>query len=144
MSPTVQQSLSILRVILYNEHQNLDLLSDLAGAFERDKYIPPMTKKQEIRVLLEMSRLLRKKLSEYPRTISGDIALVRTGKMSQVELDILHITIMEKVQLRDLMETCESIVSLALIDKEEALRRVHDDKRWEGELQTYIINLVNM
>ena len=81
-----------------------------------------------------MSRLLRKKLSEYPRTISGDIALVRTGKMSQVELDILHITIMEKVQLRDLMETCESIVSLALIDKEEALRRVHDDKRWEGEL----------
>ena len=97
MSPTVQQSLSILRVILYNEHQNLELLSDLAGAFERDKYIPPMTKKQEIRVLLEMSRLLRKKLSEYPRTISGDIALVRTGKMSQVELDILHITIMEKV-----------------------------------------------
>ena len=91
-----------------------------------------------------MSRLLRKKLSEYPRTISGDIALVRTGKMSQVELDILHITIMEKVQLRDLMETCESIVSLALIDKEEALRRVHDDQRWEGELQTYIINLVNM
>ena len=144
MSPTVQQSLSILRVILYNEHQNLELLSDLAGAFERDKYIPPMTKKQEIRVLLEMSRLLRKKLSEYPRTISGDIALVRTGKMSQVELDILHITIMEKVQLRDLMETCESIVSLALIDKEEALRRVHDDQRWEGELQTYIINLVNM
>ena len=26
-----------------------------------------------------MSRLLRKKLSEYPRTISGDIALVRSG-----------------------------------------------------------------
>ena len=144
MSPTVQQSLSILRVILYNEHENLDRLSDLAGAFDRDKYIPPMTKKQEIRVLLEMSRLLRKKLSEYPRTISGDIALVRTGKMSQVELDILHITIMEKVQLRDLMETCESIVSLALIDKEEALRRIQDDERWEGELQTYIINLVNM
>ena len=42
------------------------------------------------------------------------------------------------------METCEAIVSLALIDKEEALRRVYDDKRWEGELQTYIINLVNM
>ena len=97
MSPTVQQSLSILRVILYNEHQNLDLLADLEGAFVRDKYIPPLTKKQEIRVLLEMGRLLRKKLSEYPRTISGDIALVRTGKMSQVELDILHITIMEKV-----------------------------------------------
>ena len=45
MSPTVQQSLSILRVILYNEHENLDRLSDLAGAFDREKYIPPMTKK---------------------------------------------------------------------------------------------------
>lgn len=42
------------------------------------------------------------------------------------------------------METCESIVSLALIDKDEALRRVKEDTRWEGEIETYITNLVNM
>ena len=69
MSPTVQQSLSVLRVILYNENQNLEPLSLLEGAFEKDKYVPPFSKKQEIRVLLEMARLLRKKLSEYPRTV---------------------------------------------------------------------------
>ena len=56
----------------------------------------------------------------------------------------MHITIEEKVQLRNLMETCESIVSLALIDKDEALRRVKEDTRWEGEIETYITNLVNM
>ena len=45
MSPVVQQSLSILRIILYNEHGNLDPLAELEGVFERDKYIPPFTKK---------------------------------------------------------------------------------------------------
>ena len=91
-----------------------------------------------------MARLLRKKLADYPRTISGDIDLARSGTLSQPELDVVHITIEEKVQLRNLMETCESIVSLALIDKDEALRRVKEDTRWEGEIETYINNLVNM
>ena len=91
-----------------------------------------------------MARLLRKKLADYPRTISGDIDLARSGTLSQPELDVVHITIEEKVQPRNLMETCESIVSLALIDKDEALRRVKEDTRWEGEIETYINNLVNM
>ena len=82
MSPVVQQSLSVLRIILYNEQSNLDPLAELEGAFERDNYIPPLSKKQEIRVLLEMARLLRKKLADYPRTISGDIDLARSGKLS--------------------------------------------------------------
>ena len=45
MSPTVQQSLSVLRVILYNENSNLEPLSLMEGVFERDKYVPPFNKK---------------------------------------------------------------------------------------------------
>ena len=116
----------------------------MEGAFERDKYVPPFNKKQEIRVLLEMARLLRKKLSEYPRTVQGDVDLARSGKLSQAELDIVHITIEEKMQMRNLMEMCEMIVSLALTDKDEALGRIGKEAIWEGELETYITNLVNM
>ena len=70
--------------------------------------------------------------------------LARSGKLSQAELDIVHITIEEKLQLRNLMEMCEMIVSLVLTDKGEALRRISAEEIWEGELETYITNLVNM
>ena len=143
MSPIVQQSLSILRVILFNDVSDMDQLADRPNQFVDTKHVTPFTKKHEIKVLLEMSRIIRKSLGEYPRTLSGDLAMLRSGEVTKNQRNILSITIEEKETLTKLIETNEAIISLLLLEKEEALKKISEEERWKP-VEEYLTGLLNL
>ena len=134
-----------MRVILFNgkETSDLDMLADRKDMFPETKHVTPFSKKHEIKVLLEMSRLIRKLLGEYPRTLSGDIALIRSGEVTKNQRNILYVTIEEKEQLTELLTMTEAIVSLLLDEKDVALKKIAEEERWKP-IEEYLTGVLNM
>ena len=105
-----QDSLSILRVIFFDEVENVDKLMSFKDA--EKKHVPPLSNRSEMRVLHHLIGFCHEKLSGYTRTFQGDLDLFNRNDQTTNHRNALHITLAEKVELLGLIEHIKKIMDL--------------------------------
>ena len=95
-SPEVQRTLSILRVIIFEDASNVQLLKDRKGSFTQTNYVAPFSARDELKVLIEFTRLCQNKLDGYIRTAEGDSELLARNDLTWNQRNILTVTLEEK------------------------------------------------
>ena len=70
--------------------------------------------------------MVRIKLSEYPRTLEGDLDQLRRTDLTTNNLNALHITMGEKQALLQLVEGLKGVMDLLFSTKEEFSKMIPD------------------
>ena len=73
-----------------------------------------------------MIKMVRIKLSEYPRTLEGDLDQLRRTDLTTNNLNALHITMGEKQALLQLVEGLKGVMDLLFSTKEEFSKMIPD------------------
>ena len=73
-----------------------------------------------------MIKMVRIKLSEYPRTLEGDLDQFRRTDLTTNNLNALHITMGEKQALLQLVEGLKGVMDLLFSTKEEFSKMIPD------------------
>ena len=85
-----------MRVVYFDEHESIEKLTQHKELFEKQGTIPPLSNRNELKALHELIKMVRIKLSEYPRTLEGDLDQLRRTDLTTNNLNALHITMGEK------------------------------------------------
>ena len=107
-----QETLSVLRVIYFDEPENIDKLTRHKDNFKTWRFVPPLSNRCELKVLHELIKMIQRKLSEYPRTLEGDIDQFKRTDLSTNNMNALHITMSEKQALISLEESLKGVMDL--------------------------------
>ena len=72
-----QETLSVLRVIYFDDIENVHKLMGQVDRFNHMKHVAPISNRAELKVLHELIKLCHIRLGEYPRTIQGDVDMLK-------------------------------------------------------------------
>ena len=120
----VQEAMSVLRVIFFDEEENIDELMKHKDQFASEKHVPVISNRNELKTLHELIKLCYIKLQHYPRTFSGDLELLGGKDLTVNHRNALNITISEKIQLVSLIEAAKGIMDSLFLTKAEYLKVV--------------------
>ena len=133
-----QETLSVLRVVFFDEFDNVDLLTRHKEQYQNNGYIPPISNRNELKVLNEMIKMIQLKLAEYPRTLEGDVDQFKREDLTTNNRNALHITLGEKQILLELVESLKGLMDLMLGTKEEFNKLIPDP----DELMQAVFNVI--
>ena len=115
-----------MRVVYFDEHESIDKLTRHKESFKTWRHVPPLSSRCELKVLHEVIKMIQTKLSEYPRTLEGDIEQFKRTDLSTNNTNALHITMGEKQALITLEESLKGVMDLIFSSKEEFLKVIPD------------------
>lgn len=72
-----QEALSVLRVIYFDDIENVHKLMGQVDRYNQMKHVAPISNRAELKVLHELIKLCHIRLGEYPRTIQGDVDMLK-------------------------------------------------------------------
>ena len=72
-----QDSISFLRVVFFDETDNVDKLMSYKDSFAETKHVPALSSRSELKVLHQLIVMCQKKLAGYTRTFQGDVDIFR-------------------------------------------------------------------
>ena len=133
-----QETLSVLRVVFFDEFDNVDLLTRHKEQYQNNGYIPPVSNRNELKVLNEMIKMIQLKLAEYPRTLEGDVDQFKREDLTTNNRNALHIIMGEKQILLELVESLKGLMDLMLGTKEEFNKLIPDP----DELMQAVFNVI--
>ena len=100
--------------------------------------MPPLSNRNELKVLHELIRYCHKKLAEYPRTFEGDMDMLKLDDVTTNHRNALHVTLAEKTELTSLMEAAKEISDILFLTKEGFKKKVRDPDQIMQELSEII------
>ena len=92
--------------------------------FMETKHVPPLSNRNEIRVLHELIRFCHRKLSDYPRTFQGDMDMLELKDLTTNHRNALHVTLAEQTSLISLIEEIKKVSDMLFITKKE-FQKIH-------------------
>ena len=119
MNQPTKEGISILRIINFDEKDNVEQLKDSKAIYTATKTVPVFSIANERKVMKQLIRQCRRQLEAFPRTLKGDESMLEREDLTFNQRNILQVTLEEKKGLMNLIEVAQTL--------ETFLRQKHTD-----------------
>ena len=138
-----KDALSVLRVQLFDDVTQIEQLLQIPiflWEWPRSNDIPPFDSRNELKVLMELVKLIENKLSEYPRTLEGDKDALEhdIDELTQSQIFGLQITIEEKENLHLILDPLPKIIDCLTMKHADAIKAIKENKELPNHAKWYV------
>ena len=121
--PMTQDAISILRVILFDDEDNIETFKRHAAEFATTGLVPPICNSCETKTLRKLVSLCNEKIARYPGTFQGDQQIYLQKGLPVNQKNAYHVTLSERAEIMNLIQDTNRIIEL-LGETKEYFRQV--------------------
>ena len=121
--PMTQEAISILRIILFDDEDNIEAFKKHAAEYANTKMVPPICNRCELRTLRRLVSLVEERIQRYPGTYRGDQQIYLQKDLPVNQKNAYHVTLAERAEMMNLVIDVNRIIDL-LGETKEYFRQV--------------------